>query len=839
MEKPCLYIIDDLGTSREVDLKLDDPITLTFWVNDLLNLSQPQSNFAKNMILLGTDKTHAVMEWAFRVDRVDRSVLHRKIKAQLVRNGVDLLKGRGVLEVADILYDPKFREVTYDCNLTSQGYNWYGLLEKLEPCDAGLGTHTFDETLVRNSWDRTGRNGTAYPYDYIGCSYFPFHYGWWLNDSEVSIHDLRPHSYVRWLLQQAFTSIGYALTGDYVSTEEFSSAVIPFGSGVFGVSDEMRDTLYKTFDVIPQIYLPDFPPTYFEATPALEGMWCVATWTQPFSYGMQINVTAPAGTLDGPGNQLPATLGLYVDDTRVAFEHLTLLPLPVINLAWSGCVEKGQKVRVKVEYHPSWPGAFGVVEALEGVQINFAPAQWSCPMGDVNLCDTLDPALDFRKILAGVVHARGLVLETDDDLKQVRMTPMEDYYKVGEQEDWTGKVDCSQTLKQSVLTDCRNFKLAFLEDRDDKALDIACTEWGAEMFSLIVNNDDTGCIREFRNPTFAPTASDGWQMYRENAGHEATVITYESTGTQYMQLLGSNTYNWTLDTWTQPYRAQMKITLIIDPGLTYDYHRWVMEVDGTDVASVEYSGAQAQLEWVGCVEAGSEVKFRIQPDALVGVVPDRLVVGLNQANAYFRERYREFNDVSDFGDTFKPVFPSIQTKRSDNFSGDLQPHAIISHKSVPRLITYKGLVEAADIGWTQGAVSWNYNDGMIDTQEDQLPYAYFHDYYQGGDTMSFSDVTTTCASPELAGSPSPVTTTGMGRRAYGLILDSLGEGVVLRMWVRLNDAEVAGLRFDIPKFIGGLGFGNGVYLLNKLVDWNCTTQMGLGEFILLRTLPTF
>ena len=839
---PCLFIIDDLGVSHQVDLKEVSDIALTYCVNDLLRLSQPEHNFTKGITLLGTDRTNEILNHVYRVDKVNRSVLRKRLKVTLLQQGTDLLQGVGVLEISDIIFNSQTKGIEYECDLTAQGYNWQRELENLAFCDAGLGSHVFSETLARNSWDRKGKNGTPYAYDYIGCTYFPIHYGAWGHNSRVTLFDLRPHAYFRWLLEKAFETIGYALTGDYATSEDFSKRVIPFGRGTFGPSTTQIDALSHTFYVIPQTYYGSSIPTYLEATPAVREVWNLATWVQPTTYNMRVEVSIPYGSYDTLLTSAQITVEIYLDDTSVASE--IIVGTDDITVSYTACISEGQSIRVKVNDGPfgPFPNTF---EVLDGIVITFTPVSWSCFDGEtIELCDTIDPDLNFLKILKGLVHSAGLLLFTNEEQKTVEMVRIADYYKKQPHEDWTERANCAQELKQSIVSDCINFKLAYLADSGDKSLEVECTEWAPdEIFSHSnINEPDNDRLTEFRNPTFAPMNSDGWQHRNEGGIHGAVTEEYGFGYNTYMLQDSYNTYNWSVDTWTQPYTCQVRVRLVIQSGLTSTRHRWGIEVNGFIVAEAAYdNGSDFLLTWVGCLNEGDEMKFKIIADPNVEPSPEYIEITNGNSNFDVNWRWIQFDDVAN--DTFfKPVWLTTQKNRpaQQEFS-EVDRASLINFDIVPRMAFYEGLMEDADINWTGlGTVGWNFINATTISVETQFPYGYFYDFYEGTrQSLAFNTITRKTVSPETEGSVAEVTSEGVARYAYGLILDSLAQGVVMKIWIRLTPDQIKNLDFSTPKYLQGFGFGSGLFLLNRVVDWSPVTELALCEFIQMQLDETF
>ncbi len=532
----CLYLANpaDPATEFRADLRDAAGITTTFQANDLKSLVSPQSPFSKGVVLAGTRQTNKALRHCYRMDIVDvPEVLGVDLAARLVIDGVDVLNGSGVLQVEGFVYNPD-GTVDYECDLTGGNFLWVAEASRLKWCDLNhLGSITWDDTLPVNTWDRTGRLGTPYPWDYAGCVFFPVHYGWWRNGSTyISRHDLKPHMYIRWMLTKAFEYMGWTLAGAYTETDRFSSLVHLFTRGKWGVTQDEADSLNGNAvseDTLRR-YSPGGVPVpgallRFTSNTTNTPNWASDTWTQPITARVEICFTIGAGmTLAQPVDWVFELNGAEVAGTQTSYSAIAGM-----TMCWTACLAAGDEVKIKIKAgagaDPLFPIYMDISAGAGNILVSAVKTGYPCDGDVVPLCSVIDPALTVLDVIAGVTHLEGLYWKTDAANRTVTpYQPGTGTVAQGAVQDWSGKVDCSTARKVSLNGDsCRNFLIAYKEDSSDALLAKYKEENGIELYSLEQVADELAtCQNDNRNPTYAPTwhvnEKKGWNKHTSQTG---------------------------------------------------------------------------------------------------------------------------------------------------------------------------------------------------------------------------------------------------------------------------------------------------------------------------------
>jgi len=519
----CLLIRPSGGLNWfEVDLFKALDIASSYSVNDITDISKPKNHFSKNVELSGTPRTNKALQYVFRVDVITNNILDIDIDAQLLVNGVDILYSVGVLQVTEMRTNETLGTIFYECDLTGGRFRWVSLLDKLFACDLPLGSHIFDDTTTRNSWDRKGKLGVVFDHTFIGAAYFPVHYGWFVDGSiNVNIQDLRPHVYIAHIFQVAFAEIGYTLKGDYINSNRYKGLMHMFTRGAWDLTFDQETEL--TAQAVHQ------GPYLYDSCDVLgEGQFMrfdinnggffinIREWEQPIDAEMEICVTVD------PGQGIVAgCLSLHIEVNAISVTLAPYIPISGINLCITLILFKDDIVKLRwvndqclIGPPPCDQITIGILKAIW----DFRPTNPKVKgIGStIELCETMDPKLTVKNILDGVTHLENLYWETNESSKEVTVSTATEFYRPQVQEEWSDRVDCGRDIVQEIdKGKCRNFVFSFKKDSSDAFVKIIEEEnlGGKGLYSgeAIFDPSDI-CREESINPTYSPT----WNINRHN-----------------------------------------------------------------------------------------------------------------------------------------------------------------------------------------------------------------------------------------------------------------------------------------------------------------------------------
>lgn len=543
----CLKLFreDEAPRTRIVDV-LNDDFGVTYRVNDIADIIKSKSSTSKGLKLLGTRRTHEAFEWLFRLDTISDNIVGKAIPCLLEVDGIDVLRGGGVLTVSKIETDLHDTHTVYQCQVTAGRFRWASLMRDLKACDLpNLGTHTYDENTVLASLDRKGFYGTVYDETFIGCTYFPVFYGSWKRQAfRINFYDLRPHVYVAWLLAKAFEHLGYTLTGDYVESDDFRELVILFGRGIFTAqADEINSAKCEVYHGTTRCYeafsLTTGEGLFLDLATNDCNNWNGFVWTQPGTIGVEMEFTfriEPGVTTTGIAFEIIKNFGLagQTSITQVDYDSLNgnietfricMNPGDTMRVFWrwesitnpstcpacfpagSGCGGFGSNPRIELFPLDARLTATPV-SVIDGYEPG-SPLVERCLGTTVNLCETIDPTLTMKEVVDGLTHARGLLWLTNETNKTVTPIPASDFLIGTDTVDYTGNLDKKQKITRSLSTNannCPNFVFGYKEAND---------EWyggelwdnrkfdGTGLYSVTQIEDVFNpCLKQNRNPTF-------------------------------------------------------------------------------------------------------------------------------------------------------------------------------------------------------------------------------------------------------------------------------------------------------------------------------------------------
>jgi hypothetical protein len=497
-------------------------LALTAALTDLEALSSPRSSFTKGVTLTGPEVETAFRN-AARADVVgSRDILGLRLPAKLLVDGIDALGGSGVLQVSAVNIGPGGR-VDYDCDLTGGRYDWASRLAALTWPDIDLGTFTYDLGTVRDSWDRTGKAGPANGWDFIGATFFPVHYGIWREGPfHVSLTELRPHIYHKWLLTKALEHVGYTLQGDYAASDYFEKSVHLFTGATWGVSREFYNNHGRSYigqDVTTR-YDPDSPSTrYYRVATGFGSLDWMAetTYTAPetASYtvqffifqGMALGQTScnPIWIAELNGVEVPAWSATYVQAGPGVVG---------LDITFTTCLSEGDTLRMKIKDDTcidpllgNWmditPG-----DAFLDIQMSPSALNGYCQGGMLRLNRFLSQEVGVMDVIRALTHRDNLVWLTDAAARTVTPVRLQDFHTLTEAEDWTAVLDHGQEMAlSSDASACFNYDLRYVNDSGSdfpvKAHNLAEKR---QLYSrkAYLNPDDP-CRDDSPNPLYAAT----------------------------------------------------------------------------------------------------------------------------------------------------------------------------------------------------------------------------------------------------------------------------------------------------------------------------------------------
>ena len=525
------------NTFLEVDLDTATRTTVSYAVVDFLNLNKPQSFKSTEIRIAGTHRSNAVLRSIFRVDVIDESVTGVELNCRLEFNGIDILRGTGKLIINSIEYEADTDYHYYDSFLIGTRFNWITKLIESRVCDLDLGTFVVDDTLIKNSWDRFGVNGTVYDHNYIGCSFVPVHYGSWVDltpgpNKSIYSEDLFPHIYVKHIINAIFDQLtDYKVSSNFFESEFFKGLLVVFTTKKGILTRALRDA--ATIRVLNEgnpttitsvgakiIKFPFFDYNYQEYK---FDLWDGFRYKVKYSVKYRVEFHAVyycgAGHTGTPDFRLfqDATPGCTVSD--VSYDPSISDPIPLVPgqqrkaiIRWESCLCSSKEeftAGIKVLFTSGTPD-FTITEDSKLIITPISTTGLQCPYP--TQLALYAPCVTAKVFLDALTQMFGLIWDTDENTKTIYVEPDNQYYIKGSHLDWSERVNNSRPIKQEIKDrrDLENLKFSYKMDENDFWLKVEQDEQDDKPYSKVIIINDTELednVKEYENVLFAPSVS--------------------------------------------------------------------------------------------------------------------------------------------------------------------------------------------------------------------------------------------------------------------------------------------------------------------------------------------
>lgn len=227
----------------------DNQIALTFSQSDVRNFNDRYSTFSKTIKLPGTKKNNNVFESIFEIaaDMYGNISFdpNRRLPVQILVDTI--VQANGYIQLKKITKNNDDGSINYQVQFYGLNSTLIKNIEDLyiDDLDFSEYDHCFNLENIRHTWTASTENGGyVYPMiDYgmlstnvnIFSSLYNIVWNWF-------VADYRPALYVKNILDKIFTNQGMSYTSNFFNSEFFKKLIIPFGNAKFMHNQEWCDT---------------------------------------------------------------------------------------------------------------------------------------------------------------------------------------------------------------------------------------------------------------------------------------------------------------------------------------------------------------------------------------------------------------------------------------------------------------------------------------------------------------------------------------------------------------------------------------------------------------------
>lgn len=232
--------IDLNGTQYALDTYKEEPISLTYNIADINDISTRNSAFSKTIKLPETRNNRAIFG-----DIADLGVSpavfnpNKKTKAWILVDTAVVFEG--YLQLRKVFVNKESEQVDYEVVIYADNDNFYKQLGDsfITDMDFSELNHTWNKTNIVQSFTASWNNGYYYPLIDYGQDWDLGEVNGWTTayNTELKVSDLYPATNVKYILDKIFSLAGYNYTSTFLTSDIFKNLYVPFNKTSF-----VRDT---------------------------------------------------------------------------------------------------------------------------------------------------------------------------------------------------------------------------------------------------------------------------------------------------------------------------------------------------------------------------------------------------------------------------------------------------------------------------------------------------------------------------------------------------------------------------------------------------------------------
>jgi hypothetical protein len=293
-------LIELNGVRHQLDTDGIEPISLTYNVADVADISKRDSSFSKTIKIPETKKNRIIFGDISDLG-VDSSFNpNKKTKAFILVDTIVIFEG--YLQLRRVFVDKDENKTYYEVVIYADNDTFFSNLgEKyLTDMDFSELNHIWSENNILKSWTASNTNGWYYPLIDYGKDWSIGSIG--ANSNGLGIGDLLPATNIKYIWDKIFNDSGWTYESDFINSEIFSDLYSPFNKGV--MKRDLNTTPYRFSVGLTQSYgmttsVNVTVPRQVSQTGVVETSYIsIGTWKIPFN-----SETSPNGDPDGVWNE--------------------------------------------------------------------------------------------------------------------------------------------------------------------------------------------------------------------------------------------------------------------------------------------------------------------------------------------------------------------------------------------------------------------------------------------------------------------------------------------------------------------------------------------------------
>lgn len=218
------------GVKQQLDTYNEEPISLTYNVADVSDISSRNSSFSKTIKLPETRNNREVFGDIADLGVASSFNPNKKTKAWILVDTAVIFEG--YIQLRRVIINKETEQGDYEVVIYADNDNFYKQLGDgfISDMDFSELDHIWSKTNVIRSFTASWNNGYYYPLIDYGQDWDLGEINGWTTtyNTEVKVGDMVPSTNVKYILDKMFSLAGYNYQSDFLNGDIFENLYIPF-----------------------------------------------------------------------------------------------------------------------------------------------------------------------------------------------------------------------------------------------------------------------------------------------------------------------------------------------------------------------------------------------------------------------------------------------------------------------------------------------------------------------------------------------------------------------------------------------------------------------------------
>lgn len=237
-------LIELNGVRYQLDTYKEEPISLTYNVADISDISARNSSYSKTIKLPETQNNRQIFGNIGDLSVSSTFNPNKKTRAWILVDSIVVFEG--YLQLRNVVDDLNVDYKEYEVVIFAENDNLFKSIgdKYLTDMDFSNYNHDWTKQNIINSWTASWDSGYFYPLIDYG-------YDWEINDingvnGEVKVSHMYPATNAKVIFDRIFTEAGYSYQSDFLNSDEFKNLYIPFnGDAMSRTATYSQDKIFR------------------------------------------------------------------------------------------------------------------------------------------------------------------------------------------------------------------------------------------------------------------------------------------------------------------------------------------------------------------------------------------------------------------------------------------------------------------------------------------------------------------------------------------------------------------------------------------------------------------